>query len=58
MDNRLRVLKAAVVGRGREVMVSPDGTVRPVNPREERQESLPARRPRATKLAPRFFGSV
>ena len=58
MDNRLRVLKAAVTGRGREVMVSPDGTVHPVNPREERRESLPARRPRATKLAPRCFGSL
>ena len=58
MDNRLRELKAAVTGRGREIVVSQDGTVRSVQRRDNHEPEVPARRPRATKLAPRFFGSA
>lgn len=53
MSNRLQQLRDAVVNRGREVEVTPDGEVR-----EPRREADPKSEPqRATKLAPRTFGA-
>lgn len=54
MSNRLEQLRDAVVNRGREVEVTPDGEVR-----ETRRDADPKSEPqKATKLAPRSFSGV
>lgn len=55
MNDQLKRLRDAVTGRGREVQVEPDGTVREADekPADEHQ----AEAGKATKLAPRTFGA-
>jgi hypothetical protein len=55
MNESLQRLRDAVVDRGREVEVTPDGTVREVEKgQSDEQKPGPAK---ATKLAPRTFGA-
>ncbi len=61
MNERLRRLRDAIVGRDREVEVDENGTVREIpereaDEREERESKVPERR--ATKLARRTFGTL
>lgn len=55
MNENLKRLRDAVSGRGREVEVAPDGSVREVSaePAAAKEEASG----KATKLAPRTFGS-
>ena len=53
MNEQLKRLRDAVTGRGREVEVAADGSVREVS--EPVAESTPEKG-KATKLAPRTFG--
>lgn len=56
MNERLRVLRNAVLGRGREVEVTPEGEVRELTSRDEEAAETPPVEERPTKLAPRTFG--
>lgn len=56
MEGRLQTLKKVAAERGREIVVSPNGTVRALVRREERVPSVPVPESRVTKLAPRVFG--
>lgn len=54
MNENLKRLRDAVTGRGREVEVAPDGSVREVGAEASQQKEEEAGK--ATKLAPRTFG--
>ena len=54
MNESIKRLRDAVVGRGREVEVTPDGQVREVA-KPGAEDSQPEA-PKATKLAERTFG--
>jgi hypothetical protein len=54
MNDKLQKLRDAVVGRGREVEVTPDGQVREVQ--KPGAEDALSEAPKATKLAERTFG--
>ena len=54
MSESLRRLRDAVVGRGREVEVTPEGQVREVS--KPGDENVQPEAPKATKLADRTFG--
>jgi hypothetical protein len=55
VNDKLKQLRNAVVNRGREVEVNPDGSVREVTSADETKQDPEAGR--VTKLAPRTFGS-
>lgn len=55
MNDQLKRLRDAVTGRGREVEVAADGSVREVS-EQPAAENLPEKG-KATKLAPRTFGA-
>lgn len=55
MADNLRRLRDAVVGRGREVEVTSDGTVREIPPQDREVPQPDSEKP--TKLAERTFGS-
>lgn len=55
MNEQLKKLRDAVTGRGREVEVAADGSVREVS--EKPAEEQHAEAGKATKLAPRTFGA-
>ena len=54
MNDKLQKLRDAVVGRGREVEVTPDGQVRELD--KSGAADLASEAPKATKLADRTFG--
>jgi hypothetical protein len=61
MNERLRQLRDAVLNRSpRMIEVDSNGEIRPLNEREEEQNSQHVRTPaeeKVTRLAPRTFGS-
>ena len=59
MNESLKKLRDAVTGRGREVEVAADGTVREVNGRTDADADADKEKEagKATKLAPRTFGA-
>jgi hypothetical protein len=56
-NDQLKKLRDAVTGRGREVEVSADGTVRELSDKDRPTEEQHAEAGKATKLAPRTFGA-
>lgn len=55
INEQLKRLRDAVTGRGREVEVAADGSIREIS--EKSTEEQPAEAGKATKLAPRTFGA-
>mgnify|MGYP001570473605 CR=1 FL=1 len=55
MNEKLQKLRDAVVGRGREVEVTPTGEVREVSNKSDSPDT-PAETGKPTKLADRTFG--
>jgi hypothetical protein len=57
MTTNLTQLREAVLGRGRQVEVSPRGEVREVGAEEKPPNpETPTEKPKPTRLAPRTFG--
>ena len=57
MNESLKKLRDAVTGRGREVEVTPEGTVREVNGNADADTDKDKEAGKPTKLAPRTFGA-
>jgi len=56
-NEQLKKLRDAVTGRGREVEVAADGSVREISDKDRPIDEQHAEAGKATKLAPRTFGA-